>query len=127
MLPVAINGPVTFRTYKLWFGPGDFVAEIVDKGIAIGPVVTVETMRVDAVLEIDLRVLRQRAVGLFGRRNDLVAFAATVRENGNVVLRFQTWLANWSCIRRRGGDLRLDRDGTSKRKRVGQKQHGKRD
>jgi len=66
MLPIAVDRPVTLRTHKLWFGPEDFIAEIVDKGIAIGPVVTVEAMRVDAVLQINLRVLRQRAVGLFG-------------------------------------------------------------
>ena len=79
VLPVAIHRPVALGTQQLRLVPGDLAAGVVHEGVAIRPVMAVEATRVDPVLQLNLRVLRQRPVRLRRRRNDPVTVAAAIR------------------------------------------------
>ena len=83
VLPVAVHRPVALRAEQLRLVPGDLVAVVVDKRVAVGAVMAIEAPRVDPVLQLDLAMLQQRAVRLGRRRNDPVAIAAAVREHAD--------------------------------------------
>jgi len=71
-------------------GPGNLVSEIVDKDVPVRPVVAVEAIRVDAVLQVDFRMLTQYAAGICRRPNDPVTVAAAVGKDRHTV--FGPWL-----------------------------------
>ena len=58
VLPVTIDGAMAFGAHQLRLVPGDLTSLIINEGVAIGPVMTAETTCIDAMLQLDFRMLR---------------------------------------------------------------------
>ncbi len=67
VLPVAVDGSMTLAAQQLRLIPRDLTPVVIHEGVSIRAMMAVEATRVDAVIQLNLRMLSQRA-GSLGRR-----------------------------------------------------------
>jgi hypothetical protein len=101
VLPITIDRSMTLAAQLGWPVPRDFPPIVVNKCIPIRGMVTIETSCIDAMFQLDFRVLSQRASRLKGRIDDLVTLAAAIREDPGPILGQQMRLSHGSRIDRR--------------------------
>ena len=122
-LPIPVDGAVALGAEKLGLVPRNLVACVIDKGIPVGEMVTIEASGVDSVIQLDFPMLGQGSNRFRRGRNDAMTLHATVLEPRRRIYWPEFGLPNRCCIDGPRGDRFAWNDGTDERKGI-HNQHG---